>query len=97
MQIRRSLLFKEQFIDIVLHIAKDKKSAAKDFKNTLNYSIDNLQNFPYKYRKSYYYKDETIRDMTFKGYTIIYRIDEAKELIEILEIFHKNLPIKEEK
>jgi hypothetical protein len=35
--------------------------------------------------------------MTFKGYTIIYRIDEVKELIEILEIFHKNLPTTEEK
>jgi len=50
-----------------------------------------------KYRKSYYHKDETIRDMTFKTYTIIYRIEEAKELIEILEMFHKNLPIKKEK
>jgi len=97
MQIRRSRLFKEQFRHIVLHIAKDKKSAAKDFKNSLNSSIDNLQNFPYKYRKSYYHKDETIRDMTFKGYTIIYRIEEAKELIEILEMFHKNLPTTEEK
>ena len=89
MQIRRSRLFKEQFRHIVLHIAKDKKSATKDFKNSLNSSINNLQNFPYK--------DETIRDLTFKTYIIIYRIDELKELIEILEIFHKNLPTKKEK
>jgi plasmid stabilization system protein ParE len=79
------------------YIARDKVSASFKFKKELDTHVNNLINFPYKYRKSYYHKDETIRDMTFKGYTIIYRIDEAKEFIEILEMFHKNLPTAEEK
>jgi len=30
--------------------------------------------------------------MTFVGYTIIYRVNQEKEAIEILEIFNRNLP-----
>ena len=96
MRVRRSLLFKEQFRYAVLHIAKDKKSAAREFKNSLNKVIDNIPTFPYKYRQSYYHSDNTIRDMTYKGYTVVYKIDEEKELIEILEMFNKNLPSREE-
>jgi hypothetical protein len=46
---------------------------------------------PYKYRKSYYYNDERIRDMVFRGYTIIYKI--SGEFIIIVEIFNQNLPV----
>lgn len=49
---------------------------------------------PKKYQQSKYYDDETIRDMVFKGYTIIYKIYSDK--IIILEIFNQNLPILEE-
>ena len=37
---------------------------------------------------------DNIRDMTFKGYTIIYRINIKKDLIEIIRIFNKNKPIR---
>jgi len=30
---------------------------------------------PYKHRKSIYYDDENIRDLVFKGYTIVYMIE----------------------
>ena len=35
---------------------------------------------------------ENIRDMIYKGYTIIYRIRPIKKKIEILRIFNKNKP-----
>jgi len=92
MVIIKTNLFKNQFRDTVFYIAKDKKQAAKDFKNRLNASIENLINSPYKYRKSFYYQDENIRDMIFGGYSIIYRINIPKDAIEILEIFNQNLP-----
>ena len=92
MVIIKTNLFRSRFRDIVFYIAKDKKEAAKGFKNKLNVAIENLTNFPYKYRQSYYYHDENIRDMAFDGYSIIYRIDTARELIEILEIFNQNTP-----
>ena len=36
---------------------------------------------PLSYRKSIYFEDETIRDLIFKGYTIVFRL--TKESIEI--------------
>lgn len=96
MRVKRSLLFKEQFRHTILNIAQDKKSAAREFKNSLNKVIDNIPTFPYKYRQSYYHSDNSIRDMVYRGYTVVYKIDEAKELIEILEMFNKNLPNKED-
>ena len=47
--------------------------------------IENIVSFPYKYRKSYYFEDESYRDLIYKGYTIIYKIDE--QTIKILDIF----------
>jgi len=96
MRIKRTNLFKKNFRNIVLYIAKDKKIAAKYFKDNLNNSIENLINSPYKFRQSDYYNDENIRDMVFNGYTIIYKIDKIENLITILEIFNKNLPQLEE-
>jgi len=89
-KIIRTQRFKNQFRGVVFFIAKDKKSAAKSFKSTLNKSIDDLPNFPYKYRKSIYFENDNIRDMTFMGYTIIYEIFENK--IEVMMIFNQNKP-----
>ena len=92
MEIIRTNFFKGQLRDISFHIAKDKIGASKLFRRELNISIDNLVNFPFKYRQSYYYVDENIRDMTFNGYSVIYRVNQEKVVIEILEIFNRNMP-----
>ncbi len=42
---------------------------------------------PFKFRQSYYYKDEKIKDLIFKGYTIPYLIDNEEKVIVILDIF----------
>ena len=84
--------FSRQLKDAISYIAKDKPMASINFKNALKESINNIPNDPYKYRKSIYFKDENIRDMTFKGYTIVYRVKPRKEEIEILRIFNMNKP-----
>jgi len=97
MLIIRAPHYISQLQRILEYIGKDKIGAAKKFKFSLDENIENLINFPHKYRKSFYYNDENIRDMTFGGYSIIYRINIARDVIEILEIFNKNLPkIKQE-
>lgn len=92
MKIIRTSTFIYQLKSILSHIAKDKINASKKFKVNLNKSINDLNNMPYKYRQSIYYDNKFIRDMVFKNYSIIYRINENKKQIEILEIFKKNLP-----
>ena len=92
MEIIRTNLFKSQLRDISFNIAKDKISSSKLFRKELNITIDNLVNSPYKFKQSIYYENKDIRDMTFNGYSIIYRINNEKDLIEVFEIFNRNLP-----
>lgn len=92
MVIKRTSLFRQQFFDIVFYIAKDKVSASQNFKSDINKLIKELPNFPFKYRKSYYYENENIRDLIYKGYSIIYKVDLEKSEIVVLEIFNQNLP-----
>ncbi len=90
MKIIETTKFKSELRDIAFYIKKDKLSASLNFVRELKKTINNLVNFPYKYRPSIYYDNKEIRDMTFKSYTIIYEIFENK--IEILSIFNQNKP-----
>ena len=94
MQIKLDKKFEINFNIIFEYIAKDKLSASKKFKNELFKQIKSLPNFPYKFRKSYYFNDEKVRDMVFMSYTIIYEIDIDNDLIIILNIFQKNKPLQ---
>ena len=91
MTVKKSHLYKIQLQNILENIAKDKISAMKKFRKGLNQHINNLPEMPYKHRQSYYHDDERVRDMVYKGYTIIYKIYD--EYILIVEIFNHNLPI----
>ncbi len=84
--------FKSELKAILTYIAKDKPSASLNFKNKLKEYINKIPDNPFKYRVSFYFDDKNIRDMTFKGYTIVYEINIEKECIEILRIFNKNKP-----
>ena len=86
MQIVKSTKFNNQFKKVLYFIALDTKSNAKNFKNELIHKINNLINMPFKFRQSIYFQDENIRDLIFKGYTIVYRVDAIKEIITIIGI-----------
>ena len=92
MQINRTLEYQNGLFAILDYIARDRISAAENFADELDKLINDLSNFPFKYRKSIYFQDENIRDMIYKGYTIVYRVNTKKERIEILRIFNKNKP-----
>jgi plasmid stabilization system protein ParE len=84
--------YQKELLSILKYIAKDKVSASKKFNQNLNERIKEIPGFPYKFRRSLYFDNENIRDMTFKGYTINYEIDLNKNTIFILSIFNKNKP-----
>ncbi|WP_297431915.1 type II toxin-antitoxin system RelE/ParE family toxin [Sulfurimonas sp.] len=86
MQIVRSKKYLNSLQEIMQFISTDSKKRALTFRNQLDKQISNIQDMPYKYRKSIYFNNETIRDLIFKGYTIVYKVDEAKEQITILGI-----------
>jgi len=90
MQIELDDKFKRNFQTILEYIAKDKITASKNFKKELFKQIKNIPNFPYKYRKSFYFEDKNIRDIIFQGYTIVYEVDINQDLIVVLDIFNQN-------
>ena len=94
MQISKLRRYKNQLTVILKYIAKDKITASENFYTDLNEVIKKIPNFPFKYRKSIYFDNENIRDMTLKGYTVIYRINVKKDLIEIIRISNKNKLIR---
>jgi len=72
---------------ILKYISKDSKNRAFNFKNQLDKKINNLNNFPHKFQKYKLHDDENVRNMTFKGYSIIYFIEEDKDRISVIDIF----------
>jgi hypothetical protein len=72
---------------ILSFISKDSKRKAINLKSQLDKQVNNLENFPFKYRQSRLYSDENVRDMTFKGYSIIYIVEEDKDRISVVDIF----------
>lgn len=93
MTIARTQEYQSELLEILKYIANDKISASKTFRKELNEQINDIPTFPYKYRRSIYFDDENIRDMTFKRYTINYEVDLNKNTIFIFSIFNQNKPI----
>lgn len=80
----RSGQFKEELKAVLSFIAKDKRSAAKEFNRGLQVAIDGLIDNPRKGRGI----DEDNRELIYKGYTVPYLIN--KDDIVILGIFNQN-------
>jgi len=86
MPIIRDALYLEKLQKIIEFIAKDNLHQALKFQTDLDEKIEDLQNMPYKFRKSSYFDNENIRDLIFKGYVIPYKIDERQNTIIIIGI-----------
>jgi hypothetical protein len=91
MQIIKDKIFVQNLKEVLKFISLDSKNKAHHFNNQLFDIINNLSNMPFKFRKSYYYNDDNIRDLIFKGYTIPYLINQNSNQIIILDIFKWSL------
>lgn len=89
------IVFKDTFLNRLSNqvdfIAQDSPERARNFKNQILKEIDKIPEFPLKHRQSIYFEDENIRDLIYKGYTIVYRIKPPK--IEVFGFLkHQNNP-----
>ena len=87
MKIIKDAYFTQNLERIILYIADDSKSRARNFRNNLHKRLNSLDSFPYKFRKSIHFNNDDIRDYIFMGYTIPYLVDEEKDVIVVLDIF----------
>jgi plasmid stabilization system protein ParE len=81
MKIEITLSFREKLGNQLKFISKDKPEAARKFKKEIIKKIKHLAQNPYSNRKSIYFDRSDIRDLIFKGYTVVYKIDETKKTI----------------
>ena len=86
MRIVRSRKYTKSLQEIMRFISLDSKNRALEFRNKLDKQIFNIINMPYKCRKSIYFDDDNIRDLIYKGYTVVYKVDEEKSIITVLGI-----------
>lgn len=83
MKIKVSKSFRNKLNKQIDYIAKDKPVAARKFKNEIISRINGISNMPYQNRKSIFFDDKEIRDMIFKGYIVVYKINRLKKVIEV--------------
>jgi plasmid stabilization system protein ParE len=81
MKIRYKASFINRLEKQIEYIAKDNHQAAINFRDELMERIQQILQNPYLYRKSVYFNDPSIRDLIFKGYTIVFRI--SNKYIEV--------------
>ena len=86
--------FDDRFIkalnDIESFIALDNLERAEKFKNDIINKISSLDFMPKRCRKSTLANDESIRDLIFKGYIIVFKIQ--NNTIKVLYIYKENEP-----
>ena len=90
------IVLKDTFLDRLENqidfIAKDSPQQARRFKKGILSSIKSIPQFPFRCRKSIYFENENIRDLIYKGYTIVYRI--TKDSIEVFGLVkYKEAPL----
>ena len=91
MMIKLTIEFNYDLNDIVDFISKDKPVAARKFKIELIKKIQKDLKHPFLIKKSIYFEDENIRDYVFKGYTVVFKVDNDLELVIVVAILkHRN-------
>jgi len=65
-------------------ISLDNKNRAVSFRSEIDKQINSLVDMPYRCRKSIYFNDDTKRDLIYKGYTIVYKIDTLNDTIIVI-------------
>jgi len=85
-RIVRSKKYTKSLQEIMRFISLDSKNRALEFRNKLDKQIFNIINMPYKCRKSIYFDDDNIRDLIYKGYTVVYKVDEEKSILYLKNI-----------
>ena len=83
MKIKITTGFRDRLNEQIEYIAKDKPSAARNFKTQILSRIKEIPKMPYAYRQSIFFDRADIRDLIFKGYVVVYKINESKQVIEV--------------
>jgi addiction module RelE/StbE family toxin len=74
--------------DIVRFIAEDNPTIAESFGYSLISKVDQLIQFPLLGRVVPEIGDQTIREIVFRPYRIIYQVNEAQQIVAVVRVWH---------
>ena len=74
--------------DIVVFIARDNPTRAMSFGYELISETDRLQEYPESGRIVPEYRNDLIREIIFRVYRIVYRVDYERRFCEIARVWH---------
>lgn len=83
MKLKLTPSFKNALNSQIQFIAMDKPQSARKFKNAILDRIRKIPKMPYSNRKSIFFEDSEIRDLVYKGYIVVYRVNKLKKRIEV--------------
>ena len=83
MKLRILKSFRDKLNEQVEYIAKDKPRAARKFKSDILGRIKEIPSMPFACRRSIFFDREDIRDLIYKGYIVVYKVDETEGIITI--------------
>ncbi|WP_321777190.1 hypothetical protein [Sulfurimonas sp.] len=90
MKILTSKLYERQLKEILEPLSQQDYQQTRNFKMYLDTIILNMPSKIKKYKKSIYFDDENIKDIEYKGCTIIFFFDEQKSACVVLGITKKS-------
>ena len=74
--------------DIVRFIARDSPQRAESFAYRLMAQADMLREHPEIGRSVPEHRSTTIREILFRPYRIVYRVDHPRKLVEVARVWH---------
>lgn len=96
MKLRILKSFRDKLNEQVKYIAKDKPGAARKFKTDVLRRIKEIPSMPYACRRSIFFERDDIRDLIFKGYIVVYKVDESEGVVIVFGFSkYKKEPFKE--
>ena len=88
MKIQFTTRSKSDIAEIVEYISQENPQAAGNLANSLFESINQLIDFPEIGRVVPEYSEETIREIIFDQYRIVYKISKSSQEIYIITVHH---------
>lgn len=83
MKLKFTIDYKNKLNAQIKYIARDKPIAARKFKNDLLAKFAEIPSMPFKNRKSIFFDRDDIRDLIFKGYISVYKVNQEAKEIEV--------------
>ena len=79
---------RDDLYDIIVFIARDNPERAMSFGYQLMSETDRLQNFPELGPIVPEHENQRLREIVFRPYRIVYRVNHDREICEIARVWH---------